>query len=401
MSLHAAWAAPHPDVPVIFGYGLGLDSTAILVRWLLEPHTRPFDLDDWVVLTAQTGSEWPETGRLVEEHIYPLLRAHGIRTVQVARAGPSQRDGIVVLDDTRAPRRCHIAGAYTLAEEMLTAGTVPQAGGSRLCSIKAKGWCLDSWIEDYTRGRPFRHVIGFESEELRRAERDAKLGRAGRIPVYPLIEWGWNRQMCDDYLYAHLGVRLGKSACNFCPFGLTNTVSRARSLARYIAEPSQAMLPLLMEHVAVALNPRQGLIAGARLIDALAAEETAAPLLARFEDHLNAQPWALYDVRRAFRADKNDDQRSAGVVRALTRLAEGTRRQILANLDTHAEMLRLPIEFDGLHERIWLQHREKFYPCVEHALVAAPAVVADKIGPGFTAAWQAGLAGAWKAARAA
>ncbi|MDP9868987.1 MULTISPECIES: hypothetical protein [Streptosporangium] len=48
-------------------------------------------------------------------------------------------------------------------------------------------------------------------------------------------------------------------------------------MAHYIADPNEAMLPLLMEHVTVALNPRQGLIAGARLIDVLAAEETAAP----------------------------------------------------------------------------------------------------------------------------
>lgn len=86
----------------------------------------------------------------------------------------------------------------------------------QLTELKAKGWGLDRWIEDYTRGRPFHRIIGFEAEEMRRVERDAKLGLPGRIPSYPLVEWGWNQQMCDDYLYAHLGVRWRKSACSFC-----------------------------------------------------------------------------------------------------------------------------------------------------------------------------------------
>ncbi|MGV9779427.1 hypothetical protein [Streptosporangium sp. NPDC003464] len=89
------------------------------------------------------------------------------------------------------------------------------------------------------------------------------------------------------------------------------------------------------------------------------------------------------------------------MVRAVTRLAEGTRRQMLTGLDARAETLHLPVEHDGLHQRIWLQHRDPFYPCVEHALVAAPAVVANKIGPGFDQAWQAALAGPRKLPRAA
>lgn len=43
--------------PVILSYGMGVDSTAILTRWLLEPWSRDFGLEDLVVLTAQTGDE--------------------------------------------------------------------------------------------------------------------------------------------------------------------------------------------------------------------------------------------------------------------------------------------------------------------------------------------------------
>lgn len=36
-------------------YGMGVDSTAILLRWLTDPMSRDFDLRDLVVSTAHTG----------------------------------------------------------------------------------------------------------------------------------------------------------------------------------------------------------------------------------------------------------------------------------------------------------------------------------------------------------
>jgi hypothetical protein len=40
---------------VVMSYGMGADSTAILMRWLTEPASRDFDLQDLVVITAHTG----------------------------------------------------------------------------------------------------------------------------------------------------------------------------------------------------------------------------------------------------------------------------------------------------------------------------------------------------------
>jgi hypothetical protein len=96
---------------VVLSYGMGADSTALLLRWIHQPHTRPCDLGDLLVITAMTGDEWPVTGRLVTGHILPRLREHGIRWVQAARTGPAQADGITILDDSRVPARVCLGGA--------------------------------------------------------------------------------------------------------------------------------------------------------------------------------------------------------------------------------------------------------------------------------------------------
>lgn len=65
--------------PVAVSYGMGTESTALLLRWIHEPSTRPCGLEDLLVVTAQTGDVWPLTGQLVTRHMLPLFRQHHIR----------------------------------------------------------------------------------------------------------------------------------------------------------------------------------------------------------------------------------------------------------------------------------------------------------------------------------
>src|ERR1700730_7303869 len=115
----------NPQFVPVMPKGLGVESVAILLRWLLEPETRDFPLDELIVITAMVGAEWPDTAENFEQHMLPLFRQHGVRFVQVARAGHLEQGGIVVLDDSRHPECLHVSGAYTLTEELETAGTVP------------------------------------------------------------------------------------------------------------------------------------------------------------------------------------------------------------------------------------------------------------------------------------
>jgi hypothetical protein len=69
-------------------------------------------------------------------------------------------------------------------QEMLSADTVPQRGGMRMCSVHSKGDCVDPVIARITQGQSYRHAIGFEANEQARAEKDRLYDndvRAGRL----------------------------------------------------------------------------------------------------------------------------------------------------------------------------------------------------------------------------
>lgn len=192
-----------------------------------------------------------------------------------------------------------------------------------------KAWPLDTVIAELTQGRPYRHVMGYELEETRRATRDAKYNTALRTGEYPLRVWdgGWNRARAQAFLRGLFGIETWvKSACTYCPFALANDTSRKEAIARFIAEPDAGVLA--MEFVATALNPTQ------RLLSLLQASPGAGDVLAAFEQRITTLPWAVYDVRRTLspRVDgKNNFARSVRILdigtpqETRTRLAQRAR----------------------------------------------------------------------------
>src|SRR5207237_285655 len=62
-------------------------------------------------------------------------------------------------------------------------------------------------------------AYGYELEEASRAEKDTRLGAKNRHlghrrdPSYPLIEWGWNRARCLEFIAEVTGASWVKSAC--------------------------------------------------------------------------------------------------------------------------------------------------------------------------------------------
>jgi hypothetical protein len=368
-------------VPVVISYGMGVDSTAILARWILEPASRNFPLTGLTVITAMTGDEWASTGQLVEDHILPLLAAHHIRYVQVARHGPSTRDGVTWLNDSRTPRRVHLAGDYPLSVELLTAGTVPQsAHGRRICSAKQKGAVLDTAIGRLTAGRRFRHILGFAAGEQRRADRDRSYSGTLRHSEYPLIEWGWTRDTSLAYLRGAFGVTWEKSACVFCPFAVhRGSGTNEEIFARYLAEPDEAVRTLLLEYGSRCVNPRQTLLADRALADVFAADGRFDAILAGFAAARDQATHSVIEVRRIVGP-------GAPAMRSTRQRSTGTRAAMTATVIALAAASGHPARFDGVTYRVQLRARAG-PGGVEHALVVAPAWVAAKQRARFEAAW--------------
>lgn len=170
-------------MPYVWSYGMGAESTAGILRMLTDPPARPDtiapDFSNLVVVIAQTGDEWSTTGGLVQHYIFPLIRKHNIRLVEVARKGPTKKDGIAVLQDTRQPYRLHLDGVYKLSRENRVTGTMPQLGGVRKCSQKAKGAPQDTRRANEFGDRPYIHAIGFNVHEGTRITRDSAYSMGG------------------------------------------------------------------------------------------------------------------------------------------------------------------------------------------------------------------------------
>lgn len=351
-----------PSPKVILSYGLGVDSSAILANWLHHPSSRDFDLKDLVVITAMTGDEFVDTHEVVTTHMLPLMREHGVRFIQVARAGRLEEDGIVVLDDSRSPQRLYTEGAFKLSDELRHAATVPQyANGRRQCSIKFKGWVLDLVIETLTRGKPFRHVMGFNADPYERdvrAKRDSSYSTVQRKSEYPLIEWGATRSKCEAYLFNWTGIEWPKSCCVMCPFF-------GSQIDRYKRIPSAGIFALGIEHMSLAMNPRMGLYSHGNLRDKIDPS-----ILSLFEQGLHAEPeWTLYRVRRAYRAKGKAD-------RHLELYANGTREEMTSML----RRMGTPERVEG-SDRVYIHRRQSdVYPTAEEMFVLAPSGADEKEG---------------------
>ncbi|ORV08065.1 hypothetical protein AWC04_02560 [Mycolicibacterium fallax] len=362
-------------------FGMGLDSSVMLLRWLEEPETRDFDLSELTVVTAITGDEFESTRRLVERHILPRLAEHRVRFIQCGRSARTTTvngGGVVVFDDSTDPRRLHFRGSYTLSAEMLAAGTIPQLGGARTCSVHAKGWALDPVIAALTRGGHYRHAIGFEVNEHRRAAKDALFNTDRRHGWYPLLDWVFDRQRCHDYAVAALGESIEKSACGYCPFSMSTEAGRRALMRRYGAEPERAVQALVLEDVARRLNPRQTLISGSSLADVVASAGLPA-VIDTFREQLDGMAWSLYEVRRVTPIASSG--RRGVTARSIRALDRGSRAEMEAALSGH------PGQTVTDTAGIVRQHLDCPERC-EHLLVAAPAVVMDKQRSQFEHFWK-------------
>jgi hypothetical protein len=398
---------------VVLSYGMGVDSTAILLRWLTDPSSRDFDLSDLIVLTAQVGDEFESTTRLVDSIILPMLRKANVRTVEIGRVSGSARDGIKVLQDTRWPRQMHPGEVFRLSDEFRASGVIAASGGVHKCSIKSKAEPLTRWLDAEFSGETYTHAMGFNADEQGRADRDvtaraksgalssayriafgynadetkraakgqdARAKKAQSAPEFPLIEWGWTYADCEDFIFATVFVDWPKSACTHCPF----SGGKKSVLRRYRAEPQAAADAMALEQVALALNPRMNLFVTKSLHSVIEADENHAAL-ALFEAQTAAAEWATYRVRRIY-SGPGKAVRDVQVTFRGTK-AEATARAtgVFVERDTDAAVTEtLVFNRDGsadLNKHGKQKIRKQYVtPVIEELWTAAPAHVAAKCG---------------------
>lgn len=203
--------------PVIVNYGMGVDSTAVLVGL----HARGEHPS--LILAADTGSEKPETYAYLPV-INAWLRKVGFPEVTVVKYRPTFAKYDNLYDNSVINE--------TLPSIAFRGGG-PGTGG---CSLKYKAGVMDAWLEGKSRGpwkgdgwaplkearaaglRPVK-IIGYDDSEADRKRTAKALKRPddGYDYRYPLQEWGWTRARCvEEIEKAGLPVPT-KSACFFCP----------------------------------------------------------------------------------------------------------------------------------------------------------------------------------------
>lgn len=190
--------------PVIAAWGMGLDSTAMIIERVARGD--PIDL----VLTADTGTERPETyaflpifQQWMDDH---HLEHHVVRYV---------------------PKHFkHWPPYYTLLENCLTNATLPSISFSRhSCSLKWKVApqyaFIDKWppaLTTWAKGGKCTKLIGYDASpaDTRRYAHAEGLTSDKYDFTYPLREWGWDRARCAARIReAGLPIPI-KSACFLC-----------------------------------------------------------------------------------------------------------------------------------------------------------------------------------------
>ena len=191
--------------PLVVAYGMGVDSTALLVGFA-HRGIRP-DL----ILFADTGGEKDET-YAYRAVVNEFLCRSGFPLVTVVRNQ--------VQDYKNWPPY------ETLEENCLTNGTLPSiAFGFKSCSLKWKAAPQNRFLKQWepaqqawAAGLKVRKAIGYDAgpADLRRRNHAGNENDPRYSYWYPLIEWGWDREECKRQI-AKAGLPIPpKSSCFFC-----------------------------------------------------------------------------------------------------------------------------------------------------------------------------------------
>ncbi len=194
----------HPPAPRVLAYGMGVDSTALLI----ELHARGLAPD--LVLTADTGSDKPASYEYLER--MKEWMAAGAIPFEMVRYEPQ--------------RFKHWPPYYGIHEMCLTNGTLPSISmGRHSCSLKYKKAPQDKYLASWAparaawaRGQKVVRMIGLDASprDTVRYAHAATINDPLYDTEYPLREWGWNRERCAARIEAEGLPVPPKSSCFVC-----------------------------------------------------------------------------------------------------------------------------------------------------------------------------------------
>ncbi len=192
--------------PLMLAYGLGVDSTAVLVE-LEKRGIRPD-----AILFADTGDEKQETYDYLPI-INAWLKQVGFPEVTVVKYEPQNFK--------------NWPPYHSLGENCLTNGTLPSlAFGFKSCSLKWKVIPQNNWTDKYlpavnwwNNGGKVKKMIGYDAsaKDMKRYAHAKGIEDDKYEYWYPLIEWKMNREACKASIRSAGLPVPPKSACKFCP----------------------------------------------------------------------------------------------------------------------------------------------------------------------------------------
>ncbi len=210
----------------VLSFGGGQDSTAILYRMVFDLEFRAKHVTgDFVAVMADTGNEFPETYDHVKA-IEATCAANGVEfhflTKDKGYHSKSWPDLVSFYERTNTcgskafPKTCTDNLKIQVIYRWLSDYVATRYGMNRWGKWKGK----QPLVEYAEKFGKIKMLIGIGGDEEKRlgGEAKAKWMRLSIDRAYPLVDLGWDRQGCQDYIKS-IGFEVPlPSNCMFCPF---------------------------------------------------------------------------------------------------------------------------------------------------------------------------------------
>lgn len=213
----------------ILSMGLGQDSFTILLLLIFDKDFRKkYAPNDLIIIFSDTGNEHPETYKFRDEIVIPLCKKHNLEFVTISNdmgyhgntwqsLTHQWENGKATVGSMAYPKTCthnlKLNPQYKYVEELLPKRYKDLENRKRKANFTqfAKYHGKIKFLVGIAKG---------EESRVADAESETALWKKQSVVVeYPLIDVGFDRQSCQDYIKAADMPLPIPSNCMFCPFG--------------------------------------------------------------------------------------------------------------------------------------------------------------------------------------